>query len=85
MALVRERLRSAWCRRPCTARHRPFRHTTGEFERSLIELQLDHQDSSVRAIYDRDDCMPERVDLMQFWADRVDEYRSGKETMSAVA
>ncbi len=42
------------------------------FEPSLIELQLDHKDRSVRAIYDRDDCLPERVELMQFWADRID-------------
>ena len=45
------------------------------FERSLIEMQLDHQDASVRAIYDRDDCMPERIELMQFWADKLDELR----------
>lgn len=47
------------------------------FERSLVEFQLDHQDASVRAIYDRDDCLPERVDLMQFWADLCDELRDG--------
>ncbi|MGY3344852.1 MULTISPECIES: tyrosine-type recombinase/integrase [unclassified Bradyrhizobium] len=45
------------------------------FERSLVELQLDHQDSSTRAIYDRDDCMPERIELMQFWADLIDQLR----------
>jgi len=38
-------------------------------------MQLDHQDASVRAIYDRDDCMPERIELMQFWADKLDELR----------
>jgi integrase len=47
------------------------------FEQSLIEIQLNHLDSSTRAIYDRDDCMPERIALMQFWADRIDEYRDG--------
>lgn len=47
------------------------------FERSLVEFQLDHQDASVRAIYDRDDCLPERVELMQFWADLCDELRGG--------
>ena len=45
------------------------------FERSLVELQLDHQDQTVRAIYDRDDCLPERAELMQFWADKLDELR----------
>jgi hypothetical protein len=48
------------------------------FEPSLIEFQLDHQDQSTRAIYDRDDCLPERVALMQFWADKIDELRDGK-------
>lgn len=51
------------------------------FEQSLIEFQLDHQDQSTRAIYDRDDCLPERVELMQFWADKIDELRDeGKVT-----
>lgn len=45
------------------------------FERSLVELQLDHQDSSTRAVYDRDDLMPERIELMQFWADKIDHLR----------
>jgi len=36
------------------------------FERSLVELQLDHQDGSTRAIHDRDDALPERIELMQF-------------------
>jgi integrase len=53
------------------------------FERSLIELQLDHQDQSVRAIYDRDDCLPERIQLMQFWADKIDGLRAGKEDKQA--
>ncbi|MCA1453974.1 integrase arm-type DNA-binding domain-containing protein [Bradyrhizobium sp. BRP22] len=47
------------------------------FERSLVELQLDHQDSSTRAKYDRDDCMPEREELMQYWADLIDTLRDG--------
>ena len=45
------------------------------FERSLIEFQLDHMDASVRAIYDRDDQLPERVELMQVWADLCDSMR----------
>ena len=28
------------------------------------------------AKYDRDNRLPERIELMQFWADRIDEYRS---------
>lgn len=45
------------------------------FERTLIEFQLDHQDKTVRAIYDRDDCIPERIELMQYWADKIDALR----------
>jgi integrase len=48
------------------------------FDPMLIELQLDHQDRSTRAIYDRDDCLPERIDLLQFWADKIDELRDRK-------
>lgn len=55
------------------------------FERTLIEFQLDHQDKTVRAIYDRDDCLPERVELMQFWADKIDDMRDGATAMRAVA
>jgi integrase len=56
------------------------------FERELVEIQLDHLDSSTRAVYDRDDCMPERIELMQFWADKVDELRDGgKPKLRAVA
>jgi integrase len=50
------------------------------FEQGLIELQLDHNDESTRAIYDRGDCWEERVELMQFWADKVDRLRTGKPT-----
>jgi hypothetical protein len=39
------------------------------FERELSEMQQDRLDASTRAVYDRDDRLPERVDLMQFWAD----------------
>jgi len=54
-----------------------------KYERALIELQLDHQDASVRAIYDRDDCLPERIELMQFWADKIDGLRGGGEKKKA--
>jgi integrase len=45
------------------------------FERELIEMQQDRLDASTRAIYDRDDLMPERIELMQFWADKIDALR----------
>jgi integrase len=55
------------------------------FERDLIEMQQDRLDASTRAVYDRDDRLPERIELMQFWADRIDEYRSGKPTKAPLA
>jgi len=51
------------------------------FERLLVEFQLDHQDATVRAIYDRDDCMPERVELMQVWADLCDDMRDMEDSV----
>jgi integrase len=49
------------------------------FEPQLIELALDHRDSSVRAIYDRDPRIGPRRRLMQHWADLVDQLRTGAE------
>jgi integrase len=47
------------------------------FETALVEIQQDRLDASTRAIYDRDDMMPERIELMQFWADKIDALRDG--------
>lgn len=58
------------------------------FDTALVEIQQDRLDSSTRAIYDRDDMMPERIELMQFWADKVDELgdlAARPEAMSAAA
>jgi integrase len=38
----------------------------------IIELQLAHRDSSVRAIYNRSTRLPERRAMMQAWADYLD-------------
>ncbi len=43
----------------------------------LIELQLAHRDSSVRAIYNRSTRLPERRQMMQSWADYLDALRIG--------
>ncbi len=43
----------------------------------LIELQLAHRDSSVRAIYNRSTRLPERRAMMQSWADYLDALRTG--------
>ena len=42
---------------------------------ALIEVQLDHEDDSTRAIYNRGGRWEDSVELMQVWADRIDELR----------
>ncbi|MGJ4928622.1 tyrosine-type recombinase/integrase [Bradyrhizobium sp. HKCCYLS2038] len=46
------------------------------FDPALIEMQLDHVDDSVRALYARGTYWPDRVRLMQYWADKVDTLRN---------
>ena len=55
------------------------------FERDLIEMQQDRLDASTRAVYDRDDRLPERIELMQFWADKIDIMRKGADVLSLAA
>ncbi len=43
----------------------------------IIELQLAHRDSSVRAIYNRSTRLPERQAMMQAWADYLDARLAG--------
>jgi integrase len=45
------------------------------YQEAMIELQLDHNDDSTQAIYDRGGMWEERCELMQLWADRTDEMR----------
>jgi integrase len=47
-------------------------------QKALIEVQLDHDDASTQAIYDRGGRWAQRAKLMQFWADRVDQMRGVK-------
>ncbi|WP_029582943.1 integrase arm-type DNA-binding domain-containing protein [Bradyrhizobium sp. URHD0069] len=51
------------------------------FERELIEMQQDRLDKATRAVYDRDDRLPERIELMQCWADKLDALRAGGEVV----
>lgn len=53
------------------------------FERELVEMQQDRLDASTRAVYDRDDLLPERIELMQFWADKIDALRDGETSSEA--
>ena len=43
----------------------------------IIELQLAHRDSSVRAVYNRSVRLPERRAMMQSWSDYLDALRTG--------
>ena len=45
------------------------------FAEQAIEFQLEHVDASVAAIYNRDQRLPERTKMMQFWADKIDALR----------
>ncbi len=48
----------------------------------IVELCLAHvDDNSVRGIYNRSKLWPERVHLMQAWADRIDTIRSGAKVL----
>jgi integrase len=42
------------------------------FAEQAIDFQLEHVDASVAAIYNRDQRLPERTKMMQFWADKID-------------
>jgi integrase len=45
------------------------------FAEQAIDFQLEHVDASVAAIYNRDQRLPERTKMMQFWADKIDALR----------
>jgi integrase len=47
-------------------------------QKALIEVQLDHNDASTQAVYDRGGRWEERCELMQLWADRIDEMRGSR-------
>ena len=48
------------------------------WESKLIERQLAHQDrNSVRAAYNHADYLPERIKMMQAWADYLDRLKAG--------
>ena len=47
-----------------------------KFDRDVIEMQLAHApEDRIRAIYNRDMLWPERVRLMQRWADMLDDMK----------
>jgi integrase len=49
------------------------------FENDLVELQLSHKIANpVRAAYDKAARVPERVRMMQAWADHLDDLKAGR-------
>ncbi len=48
------------------------------FPGDVIELQLAHVDSSVRGVYNRATRLPERREMMQWWANRLDALRASE-------
>lgn len=65
---------------PETATAHGFRSTfstlaneSGLWRPEAIEISLSHVDSTVRGVYQRGDYFQERVEMMQWWADFIDE------------
>lgn len=55
---------------------------SGQFSPDVIELHLAHQErNKVRAAYNRAQRCPERVELMNWWADHLDELRGRGEVV----
>lgn len=46
------------------------------FDSDVIERQLAHRERSVRAIYNRAQYLPERIAMMQAWADELDRLKA---------
>ena len=45
------------------------------FNRDWVEMQLTHVEGSVRSIYNSAECLPGRRDMMNWWAEYLDEAR----------
>ncbi len=53
-------------------------NSIGRFPPDVIEAQLAHQErNAVRAAYNRADYLEQRREMMQVWADYVDDLRAG--------
>jgi uncharacterized protein YhbP (UPF0306 family) len=54
-----------------------------KFRADAIERQLSHEQSDdVRAAYNRAEYYKERVEIMQWWADQIDELEYGENVTS---
>lgn len=47
------------------------------WDKEAIERQLAHKDPTVRGIYNHQEYLEERRDMLQVWADYLDELRAG--------
>jgi integrase len=54
-----------------------------EWAPDVVERALNHTLGGVRGVYNKADYAPQRKQMLQAWADRVDEFRSGKQVASA--
>lgn len=52
-------------------------HETG-FNSDWIEKSLAHEQQGVRAVYNKAEYAEQRKDMMQKWADKIDEWIRGK-------
>nr|SPS05119.1 putative prophage P4 integrase [Candidatus Nitrotoga fabula] len=52
------------------------------FNRDAIERQLAHKPSGVRATYNAAEYLPERREMMQYWADYLDELAAGADVVA---
>jgi len=58
----------------------------GQWNADAIEAQLSHvEENSVRRAYARAEYWEERVRMMQWWADRLDEMKQGGEVVIPLA
>ncbi|KEA45327.1 hypothetical protein CR66_08580 [Campylobacter mucosalis] len=49
-----------------------------KLDSKIIELCLDHKErNEVKAVYDKSQRLDERVKLMQFWSDYIDNLKKG--------
>ncbi len=58
-------------------------NNSGLWSKDAVERQLSHNDKdSVRGVYNRAEYWPERVKMMNYWADRLDAMRRGGEIVA---
>jgi integrase len=54
------------------------------FKPEAIERQLSHKEPGVRGVYNKAEYLPERIGMMQAWADYLDALREGKSKLVSI-